>query len=161
MGESYVLLWRRVPSALVQPRPLQAADWVLVLDGAFLGEVSWAERLERVVAEELTSDVILDVADGERAGAWSLFCGKSVLFWWCAVVGCSRRWFAGRKREWRVLEYCLIPHWWVFYKTSTRETRGLFVDLRRDSSHHRRLCKSKSRLCQQFMIWRLQRCERF
>ena len=145
MGQSNVLLWRRVPSALVQPCPLQTADGVLVLNGAFLSEVSWTERLERVVAEELASDVILDVADGERSWAWSLFRSKSALLRWRAVVGCSRRRFTGRKRERRVLEDCLIPHWLCFQKTSTCKTRGLFVDLGRDSSDHRRLVDAHSK----------------
>src|SRR6266404_712834 len=128
-GDSGVLLWGWVSSALAQPRPLQTADGVLVLDGACLGEASRAEGFERMIAEELASDLILNVADWERAGARGLFRGKSVLLWRCAVVGRSSRWFTGRKWERGVFEDSLIPRWWCFYKTSTRKTRGLFMDL--------------------------------
>jgi len=71
--EPHSILWRRVPSALAQPRPLQAVDRMLVLDGACLSDVARAERLEGVVAEELASHIILDVVDSERAWPRGLF----------------------------------------------------------------------------------------
>lgn len=47
------LPWQRVPFALTQPRPPQAADGMLAVDGTCLGEAARAGQLERVVAEDL------------------------------------------------------------------------------------------------------------
>lgn len=64
-----VLFGRGVTASLIQPRPVQPTDGMLVFDGAGLGETACAKRLERMVAEELAADIILDVSDGQWARA--------------------------------------------------------------------------------------------
>ena len=64
---SDVLFGRGIPASLVQPRPFQPADGVLVFDGAGFGERARSESLERMVSEELAADFILYVSDRQRA----------------------------------------------------------------------------------------------
>lgn len=134
---SDVLLRRGITTPLIQPRPLQAVDGVFVLDGASLCDAARSKGLERVVSEKLATDVILGVVDWQRARPRSLFCGKSV-FWRSAVVGRPCRRLAWGKWERRVLKDCLVPYWWGFEKTCTRETGCLLMNLGCNPPHHRR-----------------------
>ena len=133
-----VLFGRGVPASLIQPRPIQPADGVFVVDGAGFGEAACAKRLERMVSEELAADVVLDVRDWQRARSRSLlFCRRRRFCCRRRIVGSPRGRFAGGKRYWGVLKNGFVPCWRCFEKPCACETGCLLVDLGRDPPHHR------------------------
>lgn len=120
----------RVLPPLAQPDPRFPTYGVLVLDHAFLHERALPERLERVVAEELAADIVLEVVYRQRTGRPGtgvprlLDSARSgpVVMW-------PRRRRAWRERERRVVEHGAVPCRLVLDVVGAHEARGLLVYL--------------------------------
>jgi len=84
-----VLLGCGIAAALAKACPRRSRDGMLLLDEASFDQRDRPEGLERVVAEELATELVLEVRDGEGRSSGPFGCASVV------PSGCRRRIFEG------------------------------------------------------------------